>query len=172
VVWCNTFVQLDPIALGILLAVVLRGEVPNFSRPARVALLAAGITGLALGSMYFGIKNDPLTMMRIVLGYPSVAIGGALVLLSVLRNSGKNSNRVLVYLGRISYGLYVFHVLGLLVSDYVVHDQTASLLRYSLRVLVALAATIAMASVSYRWLETPFLSLKQRFTHVLSRPGG
>jgi len=172
VVWCNTFAQLDPIALGILLAVVLRGEVPNFSRLARVALLAAGITGLALGSMYFGIKNDPLTTMRIVLGYPSVAIGGALVLLSVLRNSHRKSSRVLVYLGRISYGLYVFHVLGLLVSDYAVHDQTASLLRYSLRVVVALAATIAMAAVSYRWLETPFLSLKQRFTHVLSRPGG
>jgi len=172
VVWCNTFVQLDPIALGILLAVVLRGEVPNLSRLARVALLAAGITGLALGSMYFGIKNDPLTTMRIALGYPSVAIGGALALLSVLRNGGKKSNRVLVYLGRISYGLYVFHVLGLLISDYAVQNQTASLLRYSLRVVVALAATITMAAVSYRWLETPFLSLKQRFTHVLSRPGG
>ncbi|HWS95298.1 MAG TPA: acyltransferase, partial [Candidatus Methylomirabilis sp.] len=79
---------------------------------------------------------------------------------------------VLVYLGRISYGLYVFHVLGLLISDYAVQNQTASLLRYSLRVVVALAATITMAAVSYRWLETPFLSLKQRFTHVLSRPGG
>ena len=107
-----------------------------------------------------------------MLGYPSVAIGGALLLLSVLRNSDKRANPVLVYLGRISYGLYVFHVLGLLISDYTVHDQTASLFRYSLRVVVALAATIAMAAVSYRWLETPFLSLKQRFTHVLSRPGG
>ncbi len=79
---------------------------------------------------------------------------------------------MLVYLGRISYGLYVFHVLGLMISDYTVHDQAANLFRYSLRVGVALAATIAMAAISYRWLETPFLSLKQRFTHVLSRPGG
>ncbi len=30
----------------------------------------------------------------------------------------KRANPVLVYLGRISYGLYVFHVLGLLISDY------------------------------------------------------
>ena len=171
-VWCNTFVQLDPIAIGILLAVLLKGEVPRFSRLARLAMLVAGITGLALGSLYFGIKNDPLTTARIVLGYPSIAIGGALVLLSVLRYKAGKSNRVLVYLGRISYGLYVFHVLGLLISDYAVHDQTASLLRYSLRVGVALAATITMAAISFRWLETPFLSLKQRFTHVLSRPGG
>ena len=171
-VWCNTFVQLDPIAAGILIAVLLKGEIPHLSRLTRAGMMMAGIAGLVLGSMYFGIKNDPLTTVRIVLGYPSVAIGGSLLLLSVLRNNTKGSNRVLIYLGRISYGLYVFHVLGLLISDYTVHDETANLFRYALRVLVALAATIAMAAVSYRWLETPFLGLKQRFTHVLSRPGG
>ena len=171
-VWCNTFVQLDPIAAGILIAVLLKGEIPRLSKLARAAMMLAGITALALGSMYFGIKNDPLTTMRIVLGYPSVAIGGSLLLLAVLRTRSGGSNRVLIYLGRISYGLYVFHVLGLLISDHTVRDQTANLFRYSLRVGVALAATIAMAAVSYRWLETPFLSLKQRFTHVLSRPGG
>ncbi len=171
-VWCNTFVQLDPIAAGILIAVLLKGEIPRLSRLARAALMLAGITALAFGSLYFGIKNDPLTTTRIVLGYPSVAIGGTLLLLSVLRTRTSSGNRVLIYLGRISYGLYVFHVLGLLISDHTVPDQTASLFRYSLRVGLALAATIAMAAVSYRWLETPFLSLKQRFTHVLSRPGG
>jgi peptidoglycan/LPS O-acetylase OafA/YrhL len=171
-VWCNTFVQLDPIAAGILIAVLLKGEIPRLSKLARIAMMVAGITALALGSLYFGIKNDPLTTMRIVLGFPSVAAGGALLLLSVLRTRSSGGSRVLIYLGRISYGLYVFHILGLLISNYVVQDQTANLFRYSLRAGVALALTIAMAAVSYRWLETPFLSLKQRFTHVLSRPGG
>lgn len=170
--WCNTFVQLDPIVLGILLAVLLRGEIPRLSRLGRAVLMLAGITGLAMGSVYFGIKNDPLTTARLVLGYPSVAIGGGLLLLSVLRVKDGASIRPLVYLGRISYGLYVFHVLGLLISDHLVSDQTRSLWRYALRVGVALAATILMAAISYRWLETPFLSLKQRFTHVRSRPGG
>jgi peptidoglycan/LPS O-acetylase OafA/YrhL len=171
-IWCNTFVQLDPIVIGILMAVLLRGEVPRLSRLARAAMMLAGITGLALGAVYFGIKNDPLTTTRIVFGYPSVAIGGGLLLLSVLRTRMTGRHRVLVYLGRISYGLYVFHILGLLISDHVVHDQTAGLMRYALRVGIALTATISMAAISYRWLETPFLSLKQRFTHVLSRPGG
>ncbi|HEY4930892.1 MAG TPA: acyltransferase [Terriglobales bacterium] len=171
-VWCNTFVQLDPIAVGILIAVLLKGEIPRLSKLARLAMMLAGIAGLALGSLYFGIKNDPVTTTRIVLGYPSVAIGGSLLLLAVLRPHATRRNQALIYLGRISYGLYVFHVLGLLISDHAIHDQTASLFRYALRVGVALTFTIAMAAVSYRWLETPFLGLKQRFTHVLSRPGG
>ena len=171
-VWCNTFVQLDSIAAGILIAVLLKGNIPRLSWLSRIAMTLGGVTALALGGVYFAIKNDPLTTVRIVLGYPSVAVGGVLLLLAALRARVGGGHRVLIYLGRISYGLYVFHVLGLLVSDHIVHDQTASLSRYSLRVGVALAATVAMAAVSYRWLESPFLSLKQRFTHVLSRPGG
>ena len=170
-IWCNTLVQLDPIAAGILIAVLLRGVVPRRSALARAAMTVGGIACLASAALYFGIKNDPITTARIVLGYPMVALGGVLLLLAVLREGGAPS-RVLVYLGRISYGLYVFHVLGLLISDYTVHDQTASLARYALRVGVALAVTVALAAGSYRWLETPFLRLKQRFTHVLSRPGG
>ena len=77
----------------------------------------------------------------------------------------------LAYLGRISYGLYVFHILGLMVSDYTVHDQQASLSRYVLRNAVAFAVTVVLAAISYRCLETPFLTMKQRFSRVLSRPG-
>ena len=171
-VWCNTFAQLDPIALGIVTAVLLRGEVPRLSGLARATLMLAGISGLVLGSIYFGVKNDPVMTTRLAFGYPAGAIGGALLLLSVLRQPSGGTRPVLVYLGRISYGLYVFHALGLLVSDHVVPDRTASLMRYMLRDGVALAATVLMAAVSYRCLETPFLSLKQRFSHVPSRPGG
>jgi len=34
------------------------------------------------------------------------------------------------------------------------------------------AYSIACAALSYRFLESPFLALKQRFSHVASRPGG
>jgi len=136
-----------------------------------VAASVAGVACIASGALYFGIKNDPLTTVRIVVGYPMVGFGGALLLIGVLRDGAKPW-KALVYLGRISYGLYVFHILGLLISDYLVPDQTASLVRYGLRVLVAFALTVTMAAISYRWIETPFLKLKQRFTYVLSRPGG
>ncbi len=171
-VWCNTFARLDPIAAGILVAVALRGGAPKIEAKARVALFVFGLVCIAMAANYWVIKGDPLSTWSMVLGYPAVALGSVAMLLSVCCERAPLNKSALVYLGRISYGLYVFHVLGLFISDYAVKDPTASLARYALRVAVALTATIALAAASYRWLETPFLKMKQRFTHVLSRPGG
>jgi len=171
-VWCNTFARLDPIALGILVALLLRGEIPKIGWLARVALFVGGLACLGLAGNYWTIKGDPVSLSSLLLGYPVMALGSVALLLAVLSRNSPVRGGPLVYLGRISYGLYVFHILGLMISDYTVHDQTAWFGRYLLRVSVALAATIAMASVSYYGLESPFLRLKQKFTHVLSRPGG
>lgn len=171
-VWCNTFARLDPIALGVIVALLLRGEVPRIGWLARVSLAIGGLACLALAGNYWTIKGDPLALSDMLLGYPVMALGSVSLLLAVLCADSPVSRGPLVYLGRISYGLYVFHVLGLMISDYTVHNQTAWFGRYLLRVTVALAATITMASISYYGLESPFLRLKQRFTHILSRPGG
>jgi peptidoglycan/LPS O-acetylase OafA/YrhL len=171
-VWCNTFARLDPIALGVLAAILLRGRTPNLQPFARVALVFTGLLGIALAANYWAIKADPLSTISMVLGYPVAALGSIALVLAVLNSHAMLRKSALVYLGRISYGLYVFHILGLMISDYTVHDQAASLGRYMLRVSVALCTTIALSMASYRWLESPFLQIKQRFTHVLSRPGG
>ncbi len=207
--WANTFVQLDAIALGIILAVLLAGHAPRLAWLQRTALFIGGFTCLALAANYFQIKGDPLTMSRVLFGYPVMAIGAVALFIATLRDQAgapqlpqsadvgvsrscaggphppsvgecgiaSRSWRILelsplVYLGRISYGLYVFHVLGLMISDYTVHHQDSSLGRYFFRDAVAFTITVALSAISYRWLETPFLTLKQRFTHVLSRPGG
>lgn len=174
--WCNTFVQLDAIALGIIIAVLLAGRAPRLSPLLRSALLVGGFTCIALAGSYFRIKADPLTVERVLLGYPVAALGAVALFLAALRPNLAPQvslvSRPFVYLGRISYGLYVFHVCGLMISDYTVHNQGASLGRYLIRVTVGFAATVVLAAISYHWLESPFLTLKQRFTHVLSRPGG
>lgn len=190
-IWCNTFAQLDAIAFGIILAVLLAGRPPQITRLHRAALFLGGFVCLFLAGSYFRIKFDPLTTSRILLGYPVAALGAVALFLATLRPSptadAQNSaggpfkpafslsgigKKAFVYLGRISYGLYTFHVVGLMTGDHTISHQDSSLGRYLLRNAVALAVTIMLASISYRLLESPFLTLKQRFTHVLSRPGG
>ncbi len=168
-VWCNTFARLDPIAAGILIAVALRGGSPKWRFSTRLALLLMGACSMLMAAVLCRIKADPLTTQRIVIGYPLVALGAVAILLSVITASAPLSKSVLVYLGRISYGLYVFHVLGLMTSDFVVRDGYSSLALYALKISVALAITVALSAISYRWLEQPFLQMKKRFTHILSR---
>ena len=60
--WANTFVQLDAIALGILLAVLLAGRAPRIASRYRIALFAAGVACFAIAANYFQIKGDPLTV--------------------------------------------------------------------------------------------------------------
>jgi peptidoglycan/LPS O-acetylase OafA/YrhL len=68
--------------------------------------------------------------------------------------------RPLEYLGKISYGLYVYHfgVLGILqtAARHVKSDWNLELLI----ILPALAITIAIAAASYRFIEKPALKLK------------
>lgn len=62
------------------------------------------------------------------------------------------------YIGRISYGLYIFHgFLGLaLLGSY------APILRQSLSGLIDIAISIAVASLSWVWIEAPLLALRNR----------
>jgi peptidoglycan/LPS O-acetylase OafA/YrhL len=167
--WCNTLVQLDPIAAGILIAVLLKGRTPALSARARVSLAMAGIAMLWAAANFFRIKADPLKLSDLLLGYPAVTAGASALLIAMLCDRPVLGKSLLVYLGRISYGLYVFHILALMSSDYLLPGFTASAGRFVLHTLIALMLTVALASASYRWLETPFLKLKRRFTHVLSR---
>ncbi len=177
-VWCNTVARLDPIAAGILVALLLRGEAPQFSSKMRILMVGFATTCFALAANYWSIKADPLTAARVLAGYPAVAIGAVSLLLGILSSSSaKNrktstTHRSLVYLGKISYGLYVYHVLGLMISEFILPHPEATMSRYLVRDAIALSLTIAFAAASFRWLEMPFLAIKQRFTHVLSRPGG
>jgi peptidoglycan/LPS O-acetylase OafA/YrhL len=76
----------------------------------------------------------------------------------------------LVWLGKISYGLYMYHELALLARE-----RAANYFRWfpnkdELLTIAALALTIALAAASYYRYERRFLELKRGWTRVPSRP--
>ncbi len=167
-VWCNTFARLDPIALGALLAYGLGGRAPSLNLVSRIALAAGGLFFWLLTTRYFGLYG-----YTSLVTYPAVAVGSGMLLVAVLRSEAKSLLRRplsgLVYLGRISYGLYVFHLLALaFMSQQLFIPGIGLQLNLERRIVIAFCLTVALAAISYRWLELPFLRLKGRFTHVAS----
>jgi peptidoglycan/LPS O-acetylase OafA/YrhL len=82
------------------------------------------------------------------------------------------SHRTLVWLGRLSYGLYVFHMLGLRVGRKAVEAlmPATSMGAVTLTTLLGLLCTLGLAMLSHRFLELPFLELKRHFARVSSAP--
>lgn len=72
-----------------------------------------------------------------------------------------SNNAVVRYVGEISYGMYVFHMVAINAVRLVVFQQADP---QALHVLLAgLALTIAVAAASFHFYEKPFLSLKRKF---------
>ncbi len=159
-VWFSSFVQFEMFAAGILLALVDE-HLPRWSRSvsALAAIGAAGMGLLAAGA--FGLKTMGAVAQSapsLCLGYATVAIACCLFLVAV---QGLPSPAALVYSGRISYGLYVFHIPAIaLVTSRVPMGLGAPL---------SLAVTYGLAALSYRYFETPFLQLKRRFELIPTR---
>jgi peptidoglycan/LPS O-acetylase OafA/YrhL len=165
----NTFTRLDPIALGILIA-LFSDKLPRFSRWQRIALLGGSVvTWIAVYAMSISSNPPKFSTWQLALGHSLTAAASAAVLLSVMGSQHAFlRNRTLLYLGKISYGLYVLHEFAHYCAARLIH--AFSPLTVVAQSLVGLALTILLAAASYRWLESPFLRLKERFAHVQSRP--
>jgi len=157
--WGNTLAHLDPIACGIMISAIF-GDV-GYKLGGRTFLALAGTSTLVVA----GLCHVAVTMAIEALTIPLAAVGAGAIMLSAIGSKcWLMNNRTIIYLGRISYGLYLFHCPVLIGLD-------LSPLRGSLmRVPLGLLLTIVLASTSYRWLESPFLNLKRRFQFITTGP--
>ena len=163
-VWCNTLARLDSIAAGAILAVSLRGRSPEIRYVLRFLFIAVALVGLVLVARYLR-QDGPLSIVT----YSATALASVLLLMAVLRTDA----RVLllrpfswfVYLGRISYGLYVFHLLALALLPRLFVTLFGVAPGFAQRIVLSFVLTVMLAAASYNWLEQPFLKLKKRFSY-------
>jgi peptidoglycan/LPS O-acetylase OafA/YrhL len=171
----NSFTRVDGIATGALLAVILHGRTPQLGEGARIALLVVSIAVLLWIARNFGLFSLPVPLLHLVTGWPLAALACGAIVFSVLGSTGRWSSILrsapVIYLGRISYGLYVYHELLLKIADSIFPLHTSSPPQMIAYWAFGLITTLPVAAASYRWIELPFLRLKrQRYTVVQSRP--
>lgn len=165
-IWANTFTHLDAMAGGILLAILLQGKTPRFGLWIRMSLITFGIMGIA-SSGYFDEVHPGVTRISILGGYPVLALSCTGIVLAFIGMPLRT--RWLQYLGKISYGLYVYHLTCIRFTDQLL-SMRWGILGIAIRTCFALGLTILVSAISYRFLETPFLKLKRKFTYIASRP--
>lgn len=140
-----------PICLGCALAYLL--HMPRgfaIARPILANKLSAPLAGLGLLVTYL-LFYPPLIIVFMVLLVGAACIRPDNGLRPILANS------VVRYIGTISYGLYLLHMLALNASRKirVPHDW--------LFLLIVFSIAMCLASASYWMYEVPFLRLKNRF---------
>jgi peptidoglycan/LPS O-acetylase OafA/YrhL len=157
----------DSLALGILLALFV-DRLPRLARAMRWLLLAGGLTGWMVSSIWLNEQPGPVDI-RMVLGRLLVALAAGAILYAALDSRSRLLRGDWVLrLGKISYGLYMLHLTVILIMVSLLHPVWGWQLLGTK--LLAFAMTIVVALASYRWVESPFLRMKDRFATVLSRP--
>jgi peptidoglycan/LPS O-acetylase OafA/YrhL len=175
-IWTNSLVEFQFFGYGVLLSLGLNGKIPQISAANRTLLLLSGVALWIVASRWTGI-NTPGRQGAFgpMIGYHAVALGCIGIFLSLYGIKEHILPRPLVYLGKISYGLYVFHEISLEIAEWAIrHWQTWSgneshVVYGILHVCIGLMITMMLAWASYRYFESPFLRLKEKFTVIRSR---
>ena len=156
--------QFDCMMLGAMGAIMYYRKTEWFCKLCSnrfVAILAWGLfftSGLYADFIPSPVRNEFIAFISL------------LVIMAGLLRKPILENRVMNYLGQISYGIYVIHPLLLYVltrlirpTDYLSNDVACVVIFILMTVF-----TIVLAGLSYKFFEMPFLRLKSKFSVVQS----
>jgi peptidoglycan/LPS O-acetylase OafA/YrhL len=114
--WCNSFVEFQFFAAGAILALLLRNCSYAPSWKWRWVMLAAALGAIGTGQFVFHVMNNFTGAGDLLAGYGLWTLGVSLIFLSIYQAALPKLASPVIYLGRISYGLYVFHYLSLRIA--------------------------------------------------------
>lgn len=149
----------DSLLLGALVAIALTSNL--WPDSATLRSLVTGGAIIAVPVMMCLAIYRPLAPIMVYAGWLLASVFAALLILHLVVNPGglihrAFANPALVYIGRVSYGLYVWHFPILKVLD-----------RYEVAPLahtcIYWTGTVSVTLASYYFIEQPCLRLKRRF---------
>lgn len=176
-IWWNSFAQFQYFGIGAALALLLKGRAFQLKAPIRL-LLFVGAVMVWLAGGYSNHLNElgrnPIASL--LLSYDAAALGSVMLFFAFLGARSGSIPGWIMQLGRISYGLYVFHefCIELVLWGWAQrsHPLLSDAAQLAIWFVFSMTFTIVAASLSYRLLERPFLRLKKRFEFIETRVSG
>jgi len=167
-----TPLRADALLLGGALALALRGPEAAWLHRFRhhaLTLFAVGFVMFENQHLYAPVAGAPVLD---TIGYTLIDIFAAALILVVLHPGGilfrVFTLRPLRRLGQVSYGFYVFHdiphIAYVKLAQHIArHLPFPGVTLGGVTACIALPATLALSFLSFRYFESPFLRLKERF---------
>jgi len=132
-----------------------------------------GFIGILFFILLSFLPNVDSISYWLIISYTLVGISTSMVLFSVSSSNFLKkvfSKKIFVFLGKRSYGLYVYHLLGNGVASYLTAHISILPSNSIVLFIYSLSFTIIVSIISYKVVETPFLKLKKKFEVIISRP--
>jgi peptidoglycan/LPS O-acetylase OafA/YrhL len=139
----------------------------------RIKPLTFALFGILFFILLSMLPNIDNISYLLIVNYSLVGLTTSMVLFSVLNSDCLKkifSREYFVFLGKRSYGLYLYHLLGNGTANYISKKITLMPVSLFVSFFLSLAFTIIVSIISYKIIETPFLKLKRKFEVVISRP--
>ncbi len=176
--YATTWLILDNLFYGALLAIFLRTAAATERRVAQLTLLLGGLGALLLATGFsFQLLSRGTPAGAAFQPIPFLFIFSSLLLVSLRFGDHPTVSRALApvrFFGYISYGFYLFHTLGFIAFDRVtehlgVHLETPKIGFVLFRFLVVGACLTLFCYLSRRYFEGYFLRFKDRLAPNSSR---
>lgn len=171
--WVLPPCRLDPFVIGALCSWIYIARREWLNRSIGWFLAVLGIAGFVLVAQFDYIGG---TSLDNVWQFTVIALSSGCLLLSAIARAGIGpilSWQPIVFLGKISFGLYVYHLLPIILELRFLQIGAhlgKSPLTWCLTLLVVFSATTLLSILSYYGYERPFVRLKERFELIRSRP--
>jgi peptidoglycan/LPS O-acetylase OafA/YrhL len=166
--WVTLFGCFDSFAVGALIAYLRQSRLlDKMSSLPKAVLTAMPLAAFACFFLGRALMTLPETNIFLSLTESVDAVFLAWLLAISIGGIGGFYGRFLswgpvVYIGRISYGIYVYHVFVIIVISPLLVPYGLSTDHYAVgRIAVLLTFTLALSSLSWHFLEKPFLAWKE-----------
>ncbi|HWE50893.1 MAG TPA: acyltransferase [Bryobacteraceae bacterium] len=155
--------RMDALALGGLIAIAHR-DYPEMLGQRWIAWLTV-VCGIGFVSICMTVSTGPRSNPMRTVGFMALDTGFAGLLVLLLKGASSLVAlcrlRILVWMGTISYGIYLLHIPVAVIARR--HEGTSVKLGGSADFVISVCVSLAAAWVSWTVFESPILRLKNRF---------